>query len=332
MRFLFFSKGNKNEASSRYRAYYLADALQELGHKASVTPVIERGVGAWWRYLSLLLSAKRDDVIFLQRTVYNKYFFIAVLISYLYGRRFIFDIDDAVYEHSPIKSAVLARLARVVTCGSEHILEWAKKQNKHSYLLFNGLPLAIYTKRTVEPEVFTIGWIGNAPPQYESVALIPLILRVFSSRGYSFQFKLIGALGDKRIHNLFKDMPFPVEIIDTLDWANPREAVAHIHTFTVGVMPLVGTDWNQAKYFKALEYMACGVPVVGSATETLTHIFNKAGAGFLVHSEEEWVEAFERLFTNQSLRTSESVRGRDYIEKFHSSKVMAQELLNNISG
>lgn len=330
MRFIFFSKGDKKEASSRYRAYYLAEALNALGHEASVVPVTARGVSSFFSYLKQLLKIAPNEVIVLQRTVYNKYFFLAVLVAYAFGWRFVFDIDDAVYEHSPLQSTTLARLARTVTCGSEHIMKWAQKQNRSAHLLLNGLPLSIYTVRQHEPSELTIGWIGNAPPQYESVALLPPILGALYERGYPFRFKLVGALGDTRIHDFFKDVPFPVGIVDTLNWSDPREAVAHIHTFTVGVMPLTETSWNQAKYFKALEYMACGVPVVASATDTLTRIFTEAGCGVLAHTRTEWLETLENLIKNQALRVEEGNKSRRYIEKDLSSEKMAHNLISLI--
>lgn len=314
--------------SSRYRAFYLAEALEELGHQAVVTPVNRRSIGAVVHYAQTLISYNSDDVVVLQRTVYNKYFFIAVLISYLFGRRFIFDIDDAVYEHSPMQSTVLARLARVVTCGSEHILEWAKKQNKNSHLLFNGLPLSIYTPRIEEPEILTIGWIGNGPAHYENLKILVPVFETLAQQGIQFRFRLVGACGDSRIHSLFKNIGVPVDIVDTLNWADPREAVNEIHKFTIGVMPLTGETWNQAKYFKALEYMACGVPVVASATDSLKKIISKAKCGSIIETKKGWVSAISRLLSEGLLREKEGVCGREYIIPFHSSKAMAQILLS----
>jgi len=330
MQFLFFSKGDKTVPSSRYRAYYPADALNNLGHKATVVPTERRGVRAFWYYLQTLLVARDNTHIILQRTIYHKFFFLAVLIAYLFGKRFVFDIDDAIYEHSPRNSSVLARLARVVTCGSEYIMEWAETQNKSCHILLNGLPLDVYTVRSSESDEYTIGWIGSGPAHYKNLQMLPPIFEKLHERGLSFRFRLIGALQDERIYALFQDVPYAVDIVDTLDWDDPHQAVREIHTFTFGVMPLTDTKWNHAKYFKALEYMACGVPVVASATNTLAHISSKSGCGHLADTREEWVDAFEKLSIHASLRTKEAKCGRSYIERRHSSHVMAKELLSVI--
>lgn len=329
MRFLFFSKGDKSEASSRYRAYYLAEALQELGHEASVALTTKRGIGATIHYLRALLSTRSEDIVVLQRTVYNKYFLVATLIAYVFGKRFIFDIDDAVYEHSPMKSTVLAHLARAVTCGSEHVLQWAQKHNHNTHLLLNGLPLSIYTMRESEPIEHIIGWIGNGPAHYENLEFFVPILASLIECGVAFRFKLVGALGDKRIYELFKKYPtIPVTIVDSLNWSDPRQVVAEIHTFTVGVMPLTKTNWNQAKYFKALEYMACGIPVVASNTDTLKRIFSEGRRGTLACTHEEWLAALKKLIDNPILCAEEGVRARLYIEKKFSSNIMAKNIIS----
>src|SRR3989344_972574 len=100
MKFHFFTKGDKSVPSSRYRAYYIAESLVKLGHDATVTPVSDYTHSAFFRYLRTLLGLSREDVLYLQRPVLNTHFVMAVIIARFFGRRFIFDFDDAVYEHS----------------------------------------------------------------------------------------------------------------------------------------------------------------------------------------------------------------------------------------
>lgn len=70
------------------------------------------------------------------------------------------------------------------------------------------------------------------------------------------------------------------------------------------IAPLADVPFNQYKSnVKLLEYGACGYPIVASDVgpyqETITHDVN----GYLCRTQDEWVEALERLYWNQDERT-----------------------------
>jgi glycosyltransferase involved in cell wall biosynthesis len=328
MKFHFFTKGDKKVPSSRYRAYYMAEALVDLGYEAIVTPADERSVRGLIRYMRLLYQVGLQDVLYLQRTVYNKYFIIPLLIARLSGRRFVMDIDDAVYEHSPRKTTWLVRQAEFVTCGSEKIQEWCLRHNKNSFVLTNSVPLSIYTMRPKEPSgVPVIGWIGSLP----HVFLPPILAAIeeMGKKGIFFEFRIIGAMGDQKIRELVKDIP-QVTIIDALNWEDPNEAVTEIKKFIIGVMPLTTASWDQMKYFKALEYMACGVPVVASPGQTVRALLKQAGCGLIASNTPEWVETLSLLLRDAELRIEEARKGRAAIEHYFSSEAAARSLLQYV--
>ncbi len=330
MRFFFFSKGDKSVASSRYRAYYLAEALLALGHEAVVTLVAVHSFSDFARYLRLLLNARRRDVVFLQRTIYSRAFIVAVLIARVLGRRFIFDIDDAVWQPPAKRTAFLARLAFLVTCGSAPALRWARSKKRPALLLSNGLPLSVYVARSEEsPGIPLVGWIGDGPAHAENLKLLVPVLDALRNEGTPFRFRLIGAMGDRRIYDLFGGAT-DVDIIDTLDWSDPRRAVSEIQRFAIGVMPLASSEWNQAKYFKALEYMAAGVPVVASRAEALVPIVEGNAAGVLVTDTEEWVRTLRNLLSNAPERAKLGSQGRAALERDYSSTAMAKTLLTEL--
>lgn len=328
MRFRFFAFGGRKVASSRVRVFWVADALRELGHETTVTVVSEYSFRALGRYLRELLAARRD-VVYLQRTIYNKYFLVAILIARMLGVRFYFDFDDPVFVHSPKKTAILSRLSIATICGSAFIEEWAKKHSARTLVLEDGIPLCVYTVREYRDETPCIGWIGNGPAHYENLLILPNIFKRLKQAGIDFHFRLVGALGDARIHALFNE--FNPEIIDSLDWADPSNAVREIHSFSIGIMPLIETPWGKAKYFKLLEYMACGVPVVASATDTVSRIIHEGCAGAIARDEDEWVLELTRLLRNPEMRKTEGKKGRQLIEKRYSTELIAQELVDDIN-
>lgn len=326
MKFYFFTKGDKNIPSSRYRAFYIAEVLNTSGYEAVVIPAIDHSIKGFFKYLKILLKIRSNDVIYLQRTIYNKYFLLALLIARISGRHFIFDIDDAVYEHSELKTRLLTKYADFVTCGSEKIKQWTDQYNKNSYILTNSIPLSVYTERLDEPDgIPVIGWIGTMPERF----IIPAIpaLEKLASCGINFNLKIIGAMGNPKIKNLLRNMP-NVTVIDSLNWSDPSEAVTEIKTFTVGIMPLTSSEWDQVKYFKALEYMACNVPVVATAGSAVRKIIEEAGCGFVVSNTTEWVEKISLLINDKSLRVEMGTKGRLAIESSYSVNASVTELLS----
>lgn len=311
--------------SSRYRAYYIAEALNELGHEAVIIPVSDYSRTAFFRYLRILLGLSRESVLYLQRPVLNTHFVLAVSVARFFGHHFIFDLDDAVYEHSFWQTALLARLADFVTCGSEKIREWAVRRNKNSFVLTNSIPLSIYTARASEPAGSpVIGWIGTSPHIYMQSA-IPA-LQELAAQGRDFNVRVIGAMGNREIERLLKGIP-NVTVIDSLNWADPAEAVREIKSFTIGIMPLRSEPWDQVKYFKALEYMACGVPVIASPGETVRTIITESGAGLVATNTEEWTQHISSLLSNPSLRKEMGEKGRRAIEREYSAEAITQRLL-----
>jgi len=344
MVFHFFTKGDENVASSRYRAYLLAKELIKVGHRADVFDLDFNWKGKngflgnlklFFKYLKLFNSFDRNDIIFLQRTVYNKYFILSALWGRIRLKNFIFDIDDAVFEHSFLKTWLLTKISKTVLCGSHFVLEWAKKYNKNSFYFPNSLPLEAYLPNTKDYNVKNntpiIGWIGSCPDHNDNLKLLKPVFEGLISAGIVFKFRLIGARGDKFVYNFFQNIKgLDVEITDNLDWKDPRNAAKEIRKFDVGLMPLMENDWNRAKYFKTLEYMACGIPAVVSGFGENAWIIKNGENGFIASNTEEWIEKIKALLLNEKLREKVGKVAQKYITDNYSLKSRIKQLLDII--
>jgi glycosyltransferase involved in cell wall biosynthesis len=109
-------------------------------------------------------------------------------------------------------------------------------------------------------------------------------------------------------------------------WALDRE-VELFNTCDVGVYPLADDEWSRGKCgFKAIEFMACGVPVVASALGVNREIIEDGVNGFLASTEDEWVERLGRLLASPTLRRQFGSAGRRTIEARYSLQVHAPTL------
>ncbi|MBU6142099.1 glycosyltransferase family 4 protein [Patescibacteria group bacterium] len=241
-------------------------------------------------------------------------------------------MDDAVFEHSFLKTWILVKLASAVTCGSMFIFEWAKKHNKNSFYFLNSLPPDIYASRHGSgSDIPVIGWAGDGPAHFENLKLLPPIFERLIADGLRFKFTLIGALGDGRVHDLFASVKgLDYAIIDRLDWSDPRNVAREIAQFDIGIMPMIENRWNKAKYFKTLEYMACGVPALAGDFGENTHIIENGENGFLLKDGEEWYQKLKLLISDKDLRIKLGKRGLETIKERFSLEKATARLINTL--
>ncbi len=339
----FFTKGDRTTASSRQRAFLLAEALAKRGVPTRVhAPGTEQiSTTPWPKKLSLIFQTfhafrmvKKDDVIFLQRTVYNKYFFVIAVFFVLFFRRtMIFDIDDAVYVHIPWKTAVLATIASIVFVGN-HVLEaWAKKYNTRVLLV----PTCTDFGRVKQEPFFsvnggkplTLGWVGNGPAHIENLMFLRQIFFALSAKSIPCTFILVGAKKSEKIYALFANIPGVR--VEYIEWSGPESIPAMIDRFDLGLMPLVDTPWNRGKCaMKIIEYMACGVPALASPVGENTFVIRDGINGLLVSTIEQWVKAIERIYQSPESLASMGISARETVEKHYTFDAQVPRVLSVI--
>ena len=302
----FFTKSDDTKGGSRQRAFFVAAEMNRIGVNAIVHyPDTETLSLKPWpgkirligKTLNNFLNIKRGDVVYLQRTVYNKYFFI-ICVSYLtlFRRKTFFDIDDAVYLHTPVKTKILAKISDFVIVGSHSLQSWAKNYNKAVELIPTGVSFEKYASAVREDdrsvETFCLGWVGNGPAHVDNLKLLVPVFKTLIDRQFKFHFILVGAMKSVALYNMLAEIPgLQYTIIDQIAWNIPSETAKIIATFDVGVMPLTDTKWNEGKCsFKAIEYMATGIPTIISDVGENSYLIQNGENGFLANNTEEWVQ------------------------------------------
>jgi glycosyltransferase involved in cell wall biosynthesis len=109
-------------------------------------------------------------------------------------------------------------------------------------------------------------------------------------------------------------------------WSEATE-VQELQTFDVGIMPLPDTPWERGKCgLKLIQYMACSRPVVGSPVGVNSQIITEGANGFLPRTQEEWVQALQKLQHDRLLRQRMGMAGRQLVENQYSLQVTAPTL------
>jgi glycosyltransferase involved in cell wall biosynthesis len=278
--------------------------------------------------------ARRADVILVQR---EAMMFGPPVFEWLTSRAgkrpMVLDLDDATYVSytSPTygrlasslkwfrKTDDLIRWARVVTCGNRHIAEYVESKGARARVI----PTVVDTERfrpapagaaRCGPPV--LGWIGTHSTFQYLKAIFPALQEL--ARSHSFRLKVVGAGA--------REVDLPGVEVESLDWRLERE-IADFQSFDVGLYPILADEWAQGKSgFKAIQYMAVGIPFVVSPVGTCAEV-GEAGVTHLeATSPEEWTAALASLLADEEGRRRMGEAGRRHAVEHYTVPIQADKL------
>ena len=345
MRLHFFVKGPISQATPRYRGYLISEELRARGADVHVHPPLrpwwgaQLALGRWAdlaRHLRIFLRADSEDVFYLVRTIYQSDF-IRILLAgkRLRNIRFIFDFDDPKYLTAPRLMARLTRAADAVVVGSHALSRWARQHNSQVTLVPTSVPFGVYSQFARDPSrangELVVGWVGIGPNHLENLALVVPALRRIHRERMPIRFVLFGSLGRHEVRDVFASAlaeGLAVDFVNELEWDRPEAVARALAGLDVGVMPLVDSEVNRAKCaFKAIEYMACGVPTVASAVGESLHLIDDERNGLLARTDDDWYAALKRLSLDRALRQRLGEAGQATIRERYSIEANAPRIL-----
>lgn len=355
MKVLFFTQSNEICAASRTRVYQYLPFLRSQGIKcrvvAMVTGLLYKGafilpenrikkllyvsfslILNYIKSLQILALARYYNVIFIQRIVIPKA--IACFLKKI-NDNIVFDFDDAIYAIEGSKTYLTNRLrtyrnrrylpymlsiSKAVIVNNEYNKKFAEQFSKDIYIITSPIDTQRYRPDNEslpqkDREGVIIGWIGSATTTIYLDSLKDVFRTL--SRKYKITLKLIGAANF--------DIP-EVKIVKK-KWHLNTE-VSELQGFNIGIMPLPDDEWTRGKGgFKLLQYLSMGIPAVATPVGINTEIIKDGITGFLVNSEEEWIEKLSLLIENPELRQKIGMAGRRTVEERFSVKVNAPKYL-----
>ena len=255
------------------------------------------------------------------------------IIESLIARRgipIVYDFDDAIFLPNvseankafgflkdPGRVARIVRASAHVIVGNDFLAEFARRHNR----AVTVIPTAVDTDRFVPRPVgaprdaLVVGWIGS-PTTFPYLERLADVLRTVAAQ-HRFVLKVSGG---------GRPVSFPGLQVEDVPWSLADE-VRLFNTCDIGVYPLTDDDWARGKCgFKAIQCMACGVPVVASAIGVNREIIQDGVNSFLASTPSEWVEKLGRLLSDSALRARMAGAGRRTIEERFSLQVTAPQV------
>lgn len=275
----------------------------------------------FWRRFRIIFAARQYDAIFIHRELAP---IGPPLLEWLLPSSevpIIYDFDDAIWmtdqvDESQIASVVrwrkkvgfICRIASRVSCGNEYLANYARKFN--ASVLVNPTTIDTQYHRRLPRHSggkLTIGWTGSHSTLKYLDQVVPAI-RTLEQEFHDLTFLVIA---DRAPDLGLTSMSF-------VSW-NEATEIDELTRLDIGIMPLPDDDWSKGKCgFKALQYMALGIPAVVSPVGVNTSIVRDGENGFWCQTTEDWVKCLSELLKDPQLRERIGRAGQSTVENYYS--------------
>jgi glycosyltransferase involved in cell wall biosynthesis len=354
MKVLAFASYPVEAAATRHRLQQFVGPLADRGISLTIKPFLDsKGFKSLYQRrnlartglalmsaaalrLSDVYRARQADVILIQREAMIFGPPVIEWLSMRVGRcPMVLDLDDATYVPytSPTygkfgkalkwfsKTDDLIRWASVVTCGNRAIAEYAESRGAQTRIIPTVVDTDVFVPVTRPANGPTVlGWIGTHSTFPYLREIFP-VLQELALR-HRFRLKIVGA-GSNAIN-------IPGVDVENVEWKLERE-VEDFQSFDVGLYPidpsLYAQNWAAGKSgFKAIQYMAVGIPFVAAPVGAMAEIGESGVTHFSATSKDEWLRALERLLSDSQLRQTMGESGRRHVVEHYSLSDQADKL------
>jgi glycosyltransferase involved in cell wall biosynthesis len=296
--------------------------------------VFKKMLGLAWGYarrVGMLWTATRYDYVLIHREVtpLGPPIF-EFLLSRLLRKKIIYDFDDAIWlpntsENNKIASGLkwhgkvrsICKWAYKITPGNAYLADFARQYNKKVEVL----PTVVDTKyhhasKKSGNSVLVIGWTGSHSTLPYLEPLVPVLRQL--EQLYAFRFLVIAD----------KNPNLPLDSFEFLPW-NKNSEIEDLGRIDVGVMPLLDDQWAAGKCgFKAIQYLALGIPALVSPVGVNTQIVADGVNGYHCQSAADWYNNLEQLLRQPALLTTMRQAAIEQIENQYSVKSSLAQFIN----
>ncbi|MBI5857841.1 MAG: glycosyltransferase [Sphingobacteriales bacterium] len=255
------------------------------------------------------------------------------LIAKVFRKKIIYDFDDSIWvNESAYNKKYLAvkflgkvfricRWAHTVTVGNQYLYNIASNYNKNVLII----PTVVNTETvhgknqnqvTGKPAV---GWTGSFSTLIYLDIIVPVLQKLQEKIDFTFF-----VIADKDPHLPLKNYQF-------IPW-NIKTETEDLLNFHIGLMPLTDDEITRGKCgFKAIQYMALGMPALASPVGINNEIINDGVNGYLCKTGEDWEQRITQLLSDPALRSRLGKAAREKVENYYSVKSVSTLFLSLFS-
>jgi glycosyltransferase involved in cell wall biosynthesis len=338
-------------AGCRFRVAQFAPHLSRAGFDLTIHPLFDTAFfrlvykpGHYLRKTMALASRTLDRIAAVRAgrefdavLIYREAYPIGPpVIERLLARRglpIVYDFDDAVFLpntseanqaigslKNPGKVAEILQLSAHVVAGNSYLADYARRHAKDVTIVPTCVDTTVWRPRQTPRRSgapLVIGWIGTPTTTPYLLDLKDVFADVAGT--HDFVLRVSGSMGP---------VAMPGVRVENLPWTLASE-VELFSTCDIGVYPLPDDDWTRGKCgFKAIQFMACSVPVIASPVGVNREIVTHRADGLLAGAPAEWASSLRELLENAALRDELGAAGRQTIERGYSLEANAPKLVS----
>ncbi len=238
------------------------------------------------------------------------------MIAKIWRKKIIYDFDDAIWipavsANNRIAASLkyfskvrrICKWAYKVSVGNAFLREFASRYNPSVEVI----PTVVDTDsahnrlQVHDAKDVCVGWTGS----FSTLKYLDMIMPALAELQETMDFNFL-VIADK-------DPKLPLKRYTFVPW-NKETEINDLLRMHIGVMPLHENDLAKGKCgFKAIQYMAVGIPPVVSPVGVNSVIVDNGVNGFVCSGMDEWKTSLGRLLTDTGLRREMGAKAREKI-------------------
>lgn len=323
MKALVIISRDRDKASTRFRFVQYEAMLAE--HGISLDYVRRDAIDA-----AMLQRLADYDVVINQKCLMQKRLAAKVIAA---SKRLVFDMDDAIWTrpgraHSWFTAwRVKARLrqwlaaADVVTAANDYLAGYARQFSARVQVIHMALDTSQWqpAERTARDGV-VMGWAGSPATLKNLEHIGPQLCEILAANP---SLRLAVYCGVRPTLDCeFAYTPFA-----------PGTEAAFVQQLDIGLLPLPEDDaFTRGKSpIKALQYLACGLPVVAQVRGATAEILD-ASNSLPVRQDADWRSAIETLLADKVQRERLGRAGREFVLREHDMRKTLEPIITTMRG
>ena len=244
----------------------------------------------------------------------------------------VYDFDDPIWlayksPSNPLfgslkfhgKTAAICQLAQRIMVGNRLLAEYAREHGKQVDIVPSTVDLANYPLRRKMDfsGPVTLGWTGS----HSTLPFLEQMTGVLRKLALERAFRLVVVSHTDQ----YRMASLPVEIVSR-QWNAATEAV-DLADVDIGLAPFPNVGWTPWRcHGKVLQYMAAGIATVASNIGILPDYIEDGVEGYLVTTDQEWLDRLKALIDDAALRRRFAEAARIKVANKYSAEVWAPKV------